>query len=294
MKILSERQVFYATIIVIIFFISFCYIINPYNKLFMENYDNYEVVEDDENMKIFVINLDEKKDKLRNFIKKYESYDISNKYLLNRYVAIDGKKVQPEEWLTEKAIDKLVESKRNGYRKYHHELTQGGIGCFLSHLTLYQELVSDKENDMYLIFEDDAYTRDNILETLENEVFTKAPYGWDIIVLGYSRLGGEIITNDIDKDFLKPSGFWGLYGYIIRKSGAEKIVKEVEVNKIDGQIDAYISRMQQQGKINVFMLRNQCVFHTHYEKGQPVMSTIQINVRKIKNIDPYDFDGYIV
>jgi GR25 family glycosyltransferase involved in LPS biosynthesis len=295
MKVLTERQVFYGTIFVTFFLISFCYAAkkNIYRET-MENNEKDEYIDIQEDMKIFVINLDDKKYKLDRFINQYENYDISNKILLNRYPAIDGNTIEPEDWLTKKALDKLNESKRNGYRKYHHELTNGGIGCFLSHLSLYKNLLIDENSQMYFIFEDDAYTKNNIYTTLENTILPHIPNDWDVIILGYSRISGEIITNDIDNHFLKPSGFWGLYGYIIRKSGAEKIIKEVEVNKIDGQIDAYLSRMQQQDKINIYMVRNPCVFHTHYENNKPVTSSIQTNVRKIKNINPNDFDGYIV
>ena len=71
------------------------------------------------------------------------------------------------------------------------------------------------------------------------------------------------------------------------RSGAKKLVDEVNITKIDGQIDAYMSRMVQQDKLNVYVYQHQLIV--------PIGNTsdIQIELRANTN-DPFNFHGYTV
>ena len=75
---------------------------------------------------------------------------------------------------------------------------------------------------------------------------------------------------------------------LMNKSGAKKLVDEVDTKKIDGQIDAYMSRMVQQGKLNVY------VYLQHLIVPIGNTSDIQVPLRIKNNNDPYNFRGYIV
>ena len=116
------------------------------------------------------------------------------------------------------------------------------------------------------------------------EAMINAPENWDIILFGFIR----IVRPEMYGNFIRPEGFWGLHGYIMNKQGAKKIVDETDTILIDGQLDAYISRMVQQKKINVYAYKDPVVFQSS------VFSTIQMGIRLRENVNPYDYKGYIV
>ena len=172
----------------------------------------------------------------------------------------------------------------NGYRTYHYQLTYGGIGCFLSHYNLAKQLLNEKGNvDIYIVFEDDTAIPRNLLFHIEKYI-SELPTDWDYLMFYTIRANGKSITNKLNK--LK--SFWGLNGYIINKKGARKLVEETNTNKIDGQIDSYLSRMIQQNKMNIYATKK------HLVKSNAEDTNIQVILKPIKGVNPYDFKRYIL
>jgi GR25 family glycosyltransferase involved in LPS biosynthesis len=171
---------------------------------------------------------------------------------------------------------------KNKYRNFHYQLTRGGIGCFLSHYTLAKQLLSDKRNDYYLDLEDDVVIQKQGFKQIQ-EAILNVPSDWDFILFGYNRL----VKKSQVGNFIQPSGFWGTHAMLFNRSGAKKLVDEVNITKIDGQIDAYMSRMVQQDKLNVYVYQHQLIV--------PIGNTsdIQIELRANTN-DPFNFHGYTV
>jgi len=233
-----------------------------------------------ERMRVFIINMNKDADRYDNFINRYLSSDISSEKI-NRFSAIVGKNVTPENWLTDNSLAELHRIEKKGYRNYHHSLTRGGIGCFLSHHTLAKNLLQDSQTDNYLIFEDDTavlpFTYSKITDSLKH-----LPNDWDIVLFYTIRAVGRKENNY----FNKLKSFWGMNCYIINKKGAQKLIDEVNNNKIDGQIDCYLSKMIQQNKITVYSSK------IHYVSTNSKDTNIQVLLKPQKGIDPYDFDGY--
>ena len=112
------------------------------------------------------------------------------------------------------------------------------------------------------------------------------PPDWDFILFGYNRLLYSEIVGD---NFARVTGFWGTHGMLMNKKGAKALVDEVDQNKIDGQIDAYMSRMAQQGKLVIYAYRHP-IFNTYID----LVSDIQMPIKPKKDIDPFNFRGYTV
>jgi len=230
----------------------------------------------------FVINMDKDVERYNKIASYYHNSDLSE-LPLERYSAVVGKNVEPTDWLTDDAINDFKQVLNNGYRTHHYQLTYGGIGCFLSHYNLAKQLLSEKNVDAYIVFEDDTAIPRNLLSHIETQM-SELPEDWDYLMFYTIRANGDPITNKLNK--LK--SFWGLNGYIINKKGARKLVEETNANKIDGQIDSYLSRMIQQKKMNVYATKK------HLVKSNAVDTNIQVILKPLKGVNPYDFKGYIV
>ena len=207
---------------------------------FPENDD--KTVISSKNTTTYVINLDKNPERLQQITKSYEASDI-REIQLKRFPAVLGKNVDIQEWLTPEAVKELNRVEKKGYRTHHYQLTRGAVGCFLSHYTLAKQLLSDKRNDYYVILEDDSVIDPNGFKTIQ-EAMVNTPENWDIVLFGFVRIINPVSYGN----FIQPSGFWGLHGYVINKKGAKNLIDEVENIRIDGQLDAYISRMIQQKK----------------------------------------------
>lgn len=265
-------------IIVVICIIIFIFIVFRLNKDGFVNTTNTTL------MTAFIINMDKNKERWNRVIQNYNNSDMTE-INMQRYSAIVGKDVYANNWLTPYANIELEQTERNKYRLYHYQLTMGGIGCFLSHYNLMKQLIDDPKNDYYFIMEDDIVFSKNTFHTV-NHSFFNAPTDWDMLLFGYIRLVKN--TNISNTDFIKLNSFWGTQGYVISKKGAKKLVDEVDANKIDGQIDAYLSRMIQQDKINIYAYKIPLI--TTFESISDIQNQLLIQ----PHINPFLFKGYYV
>ena len=266
-------------IIIITLLTSFIiYLLYPYLKK-----QNLEPFEQNEEMRAFIINMDKNPERYKATLYNYNQTDLTA-VKVERFSAVDGKKVDINEWLTEEAIEELKEVEKNSYRTKHYQLTRGGIGCFLSHYSLAKQLLSDNSVKYYLILEDDLRfdydTYSQIVKSIEN-----APENWHYLAYGYVRSKGVPESNY----FNKLIGYWGTQGYVINKEGARILVNEVEKNKIDGQIDAYISRLSQQNKMNIYG------YYTPIIVSDGLTTDIQVPIEiGDSESDAFNFRGYSV
>lgn len=228
-------------------------------------------------MQCFVINLEKNAERLNHFLNSYFNSDL-NVIKLERFNAIYGRKLDLKDYVTNKAYDQIISAEKNGYRVRHYELTRGAVGCFLSHASIFKKLLSDNKHEFYMIFEDDAFVPPKVIHRLEYFV-TNAPNDWDILVFGVIR---EVLY-DKGQLFDKVKTWWGLFGYIINKRGAEKFMREFQVNKIDKQIDSMMSMMIVENKLNVYSSRIHLI--SHNAEG----TDIQLPIKVQRNIDPFKY-----
>jgi len=129
----------------------------------------------------------------------------------------------------------------------------GFIGCALSHINLWKQLVEDSDgNDMYLIMEDDVKLVDNFKDKLQDVMKELGEYGyWDITYIGYSMYSSVLNScvkeyrNDempmvVPFDSNKAVG--GFFGYIINKFGAKKLLDYIATHSINHGIDYYVKK----------------------------------------------------
>lgn len=186
----------------------------------------------------YLINLRRRPDRLALFRRDYSKSDIPHDFKL--IDAVDGSKLNIErQQLTELAKAELQQLEKTGYRTRHYQLTRGAIGCYLSHIRVWQQALKD-EKDVVLIFEDDAKIPADFQEQV-NTKMKNAPSDWDIILLGVACHTCQGIRTR--PGFLRVKKFWLLHSYIIRGSAIQKIFKSDALFPIAQQIDSLLSEM---------------------------------------------------
>tara|TARA_B100000902_G_scaffold199189_1_gene189911 strand:+ start:3215 stop:4108 length:894 start_codon:yes stop_codon:yes gene_type:complete len=197
---------------------------------------------------VYLINLEKRTDRLEHFEKAYNNCDIVADF--KRISAVDGSKIvlEEENLLTDKARTEIYDYLDKGYREKHYQLTKGGIGCYLSHINVWEQILKD-DVEIALIFEDDTTIPKDIQSKLDAKMKT-APPDWDIMLLGVMcHTCKELETR---KGFHKVSRFWLTHAYLIKKTAVEKIFKSGTLFPISQQIDSYLSEMS--NKVNIYAI----------------------------------------
>ena len=201
-----------------------------------------------EDIEAFVINLDRRNDRIEKFVKNYPI-----KHTV--FPAVDGKKLK-----STALLQKIFKNNKYNMRR-------GVVGCALSHIKLLIQLAkSDKK--AYFILEDDVTFSDNFNSKFNAIIESMNQLDWDLIYLGH-HLISDMRKDDwndspklkVDK-WNKKSSFkyslGGNFGYIITRSGAEKILKYINNNGIETEIDNVFQNCSDE--LNVFYTYPHLVF----------------------------------
>jgi GR25 family glycosyltransferase involved in LPS biosynthesis len=184
---------------------------------------------------ILCLNLKRRPDRKENMINEFNKYNIKYNFI----EAIDGNKLKPTQELI-----KMFKSNDFGSRL-------GVIGCALSHLAIWKRLISDNFKKYYIVTEDDIQFHikfKDYLKQVQNKLLDLNE--WDILFLGYhtyknnnhlynpNNIYENLQIEIIDFDYKNYIG--GFFGFVISKSGAEKIISYTNTNGITHGIDYII------------------------------------------------------
>ena len=189
-----------------------------------------------ENLPAVCVNLDRRKDRWQRFSSQPACVRMIQSGQLKRWSAVEGKNI---EWLSDKRVSLIA--KRNikeKWRRSHEDLNSvGGIGCALSHISIWKWLV-DSEHDAMIVFEDDAKVPVDFSKRLQiavdNSVILQNGM-YDLIVpAATARMNEEPVERFVKKvDFFMCTQF-----YIITKNTARKFL--ANVYPITEHIDLWI------------------------------------------------------
>lgn len=200
--------------------------------------------------KIFYINLDRRPDRntnVQNFLQQFNLQLIAQ-----RISAVDGSKLNldhvPKTIISEKGIhDAKDKSKKTGI-----PLTPGGIGCALSHRTVWEHIITQNLKSA-LILEDDIRVEQDFHNKLNKIMNSVKGLDYDVLFLGYHPASLKYLdTKLINNMFVRSPRTYGLFGYVVSKKGAEKLLK---IFPIDVQIDTAISEAILKHRLNVLLVR---------------------------------------
>jgi len=218
---------------------------------------------------IKLVNLERRVDRKEKMMACFKKYGLKNYEI---FKAVDGKQLQPTIELKQ-----LFNGNDFGNRR-------GVIGCALSHLKLWRELIADADNDYYVIFEDDAELTEDFGARLKKltPVFAEK----ELMFLGYhmfrSKRQQPHIKEMYDTLLLSPETevkvaalnkelyIGGTFAYSVNKTGAQKLVSYIETNGIKHGID-YLMKITPE--LNIAELQPLLVFSDWNEAGGPVVDT---------------------
>lgn len=119
------------------------------------------------------------------------------------------------------------------HRQAHSDLgTFNTMGCYLSHTTLWKQLLDDPNADGYYIFETDAVCYSNLIRPVEEFLSKPDPHILFFGIHGFSGRSSIGLTRFVSK-------FYGLYSYFITKEGARRCLESAF--PIEEQLDSYLS-----------------------------------------------------
>ncbi|MBQ4846463.1 glycosyltransferase family 25 protein [Pseudoalteromonas sp. MMG005] len=108
-------------------------------------------------------------------------------------------------------------------KKHHRNMTPGEIGCYVSHMRIWQH-IHDKNIPAAIIFEDDLLIENHLQENINN---LSKLQDWDMIKLSDNRANPFIHTETLSSqvvlgNYLKVPN--GGQGYIISQQGVKKLL----------------------------------------------------------------------
>jgi GR25 family glycosyltransferase involved in LPS biosynthesis len=179
---------------------------------------------------IYIINLEKNVDRMNNITKIMNKYNLKFK----RFNAIYGKTLSNNE--IKNVIDPICSNML---------CSNGMIGCALSHIKLWRQLLNDNTTDRYLILEDDnGDININKLTNLLNYI-DKEKLEYHMINLNSITYGGKIIKNKtkIGNNLYLGNSLipLGASSYIINKKGAQILINNIDKHKVKTHIDLQIN-----------------------------------------------------
>lgn len=191
---------------------------------------------------MYVINLDRMPDRMRSFMDRLSSTDMTVAPI--RLSAVDGRTLSLPELVTPQALAEIERAERVGFRERHYELTRGAVGCALSHRAAWDRLLAS-DKGMVMVCEDDAKLEPDVFARLR-DALARMPSDWDVLLLGYWCV--KCRSFDTHKVLDR---FFGLHTYLIKREAVGKI-RDYAGALIAQQEDSMLSDMAGEGRLAVY------------------------------------------
>lgn len=237
--------------------------------------------------RIFYINLDRRPDRDKHIRTELSKHNQNkNQTLLDiteRVSAVDGSRLDLDDISKNIITSEGITAAKNKTNMEGISLTPGAIGCAMSHRNIWLRIKNDPNIDNALILEDDIDLDKNFISKLIDYQNITIPY--DILFLGYHPATIKYIQNksNIAKKV------YGLFGYIVTKKGANKLLKIFPITR---QIDTELSESFGKFNINVIILGpDQRIITSEPSEIATTFGTdIQTKTNNINIIEPYTSD----
>lgn len=154
----------------------------------------------------------------------------------DRQALLQSKHVDQSAW------KRLVQARLHMKRQHHQDLTNGAIGCYLSHIKTWKAFASSNKKFALVLEEDAVVTATEMFKNLvlpdENE--------WDILLLGCIDLKPTSHVHG----WRRVTHFLETHAYIINRRSVKVLLSHAL--PIDRQIDWHLSDLAQKNTIKIY------------------------------------------
>lgn len=224
-------------------------------------------------VKSHVINLKSNTKKLERVQKSLNAISI----FPERFDAVYGKDLDPL-YIDKITYPSVQHTMKNGRYIDSNIETLGAIGCYLSHVKLWEALANSND-EMLLILEDDAITNNFSafqINQFLNEIIENDPE-WDVIFLGYTKPSPSPNADiPVTESVYKINEItFQTHAYLLSKKGALKLLSKAF--PIVDQVDSYMSYMAITRGLNSY--RGNVKYLIQYnEEGSSIQAGVSIKV----------------
>ena len=214
----------------------------------------------DIDLKVCVINLARRRDRMIEFNKHYS---LPIKYHVED--AVDGQniniqKLHDQGILGDAGLQSIMNMKQGIPRKYHYELgTPGAIGCSLSHIRIWRNIVESSDIKNMLIFEDDALVMGITLRNIATRL-DDLPPDWHIYMIGQPHTALEGVPVADKKNMYRITRFCGTHAYIINRKAASWLLTNGKLFPINQQIDSHLSELATDHGLAIYLHMGQTLY----------------------------------
>jgi glycosyl transferase family 25 len=143
---------------------------------------------------------------------------------------------------------------KNGTVGVGSRMGRGQIGCYDSHVRVWENIISRK-TPMTLIMEDDANIRhtQSVYQQIKNgfDEAKRLKIDWDIFYLGVNNGGGAPTKLPTPK-LVKPRGCNGLFAYVLTLQGAQKLLSKCKPYVLP--VDVLVGNLHDAGVLKAIAL----------------------------------------
>lgn len=182
-------------------------------------------------IKYYCINLERRQDRKDSMLRQFSEQKIDVEFVK----AVDGKLLEPSNELKELFRD----------NDFHYR--RGVIGCAMSHINLWKQIVASDSSEPVCIFEDDSVLVPNYSYETQ-KIVKKLPKDTDVLFLSYHTDHTDHTNHvkNIEKNevilFNETTYIGGTHNYIITKQGAKKMLQILSTNGIQNAIDIFMKK----------------------------------------------------
>lgn len=226
--------------------------------------------------KIYLINLDKRKDRYEKFLKISEKYNFNferisafdGPLLLNENFTYGNKKIS----FVKNEFYKHEPGNFFGIDNYHDRYFKGCIGCLISHLEVLK-LAQKNNYKSILILEDDVAFSDDFEQKIKN-LLDNFPKEWDMFYLS-----GSLVREGKKFDYYSELiSSHTTHSYAVNSSAYKVLIKLLEINMFNKPVDSCYVSIQESIKSFIAM-----PFLTYQESGYSDIHNSQASYDSIKN-----------
>jgi len=207
-------------------------------------FESFEIVQ---NINYYVISM-ENEDRMNNIIEQTKKINEHNNANISIEIvdAIVGKNLDLQKLRDIGILSSTAELGDDEYKQKNE------IGCYLSHMKVY-ETIKQKNNSGYsVIFEDDFKINNYFLDILDTTIskLQNIDVDFDYLFLGIAGNNGEQVVDNIFN--ISPDISYQAHGYLINNKNIDKIIEKMKY--IETVLDVQIFNKGKQKELNVLRI----------------------------------------